>query len=105
MASWSLEQLILEHERRDHQRSAQEISSRCKALRGEYYARRPAYRRTVLLAGGRLSEASQRRLGLQPGGDWQAEIDAAIARHGPHARVLVLPNATMTLPLERYHSF
>lgn len=105
MAEWSFERVILEHERRDQQRSAREISSRCKAIRGEYYARRPAYRRTVILAGGRLSAAAQRRLGLRPGGDWQAEIDAALTRYGPHARVLVLPDAFTTLPLERMHSF
>lgn len=104
MAEWSFDQIFLEHERRDLQLPPRKISDRCKTIRGEYYRRRPGRTRHVVIVGDQLAPDGETRAYQHPAPTLQAAVDAAIAREGRDARVLVLPHATTTLPLVRFHT-
>jgi nickel-dependent lactate racemase len=103
MAGWSFDRIFLEHERRDLDLPPRAISDRCKAIRGEYYARRPGMTRHVIVVGEPLAADAESRLGHHHAPTLQAAIDQAVDREGRDARVVVLPEAATTLPLERLH--
>jgi nickel-dependent lactate racemase len=105
MASWSFDDIFKEHERRDQQRSPREISDRCKAIRGEYYARRPGYHCDLVQVGAPVSKATAERRGIRTAASVERALAEALEKHGRDARVLVLPEAATTLPLERLHTF
>jgi hypothetical protein len=104
-ASWTFDQIFLEHERRDQQRTPREISDRCKSIRGEYYARRPGYLCDVVFAVNRPAESviTKNKARFEP--DLQRAVDEALERLGRDARVLVLPEAANTLPMPQFHTF
>jgi len=104
MASWSFDRIFLEHERRDLDLPPRKISDRCKTIRGEYYSRRPGMTRHVVVVGEPLAEDAKTRLGHHLAPSLQAAVDEALRREGRDARVLVLPQAATTLPLERFHT-
>ena len=104
-ASWTFDQIFLEHERRDQQRTPREISDRCKSIRGEYYARRPGYLCDVVFAINRPAETVLTKNNARFEPDLQRAVDGALERLGPEARVLVLPEAANTLPMPRFHTF
>ena len=56
-------------------------------------------RADVCLVSDGIDDADARALGFAPYHDVQSAVDAAIARHGPRARVAVLPRAPDTLPI------
>ena len=103
MAGWSFDQVFMEHERRDLDLQPRAISDRCKAIRGEYYVRRPGMTRHVIVVGEPLAAGAESRLGHHHARSLQAAVDEAVAREGRDARVVVLPEAATTLPLERLH--
>lgn len=103
MATWEYDRLFLEHERRDLNLPPRAVSDRCKAIRGEYYARRPGHTRRVIVVGEPLAQDAAERLGHQHADTLQQALDVAIRREGPEARILVMPYAATTLPLERFH--
>lgn len=105
MATWSFDRIFLEHERRDLDLPPRRISDRCKSIRGEYYARRPGMTRHVMVVGAPLADDAETRLGHHPAPSLQSAIDSAIEREGTNARVVVLPQAATTLPLEHLHTF
>jgi hypothetical protein len=104
-ASWTFDQIFVEHERRDQNRTPREISDRCKSIRGEYYARRPGYLCDAVFAINRPSETVLKKNNARFEADLQRAVDAALERHGPGARVLVLPEAANTLPMPQFHTF
>ncbi|HXI16604.1 MAG TPA: lactate racemase domain-containing protein [Chloroflexota bacterium] len=104
-SSWSFDQIFVEHERRDQQRSPREISDRCKSIRGEYYARRAGYLCDVVFAINRPSETVIRKNEARFEESLQKAVDAALDRLGKDARVLVLPEAANTLPMPQFHAF
>lgn len=104
MAEWSFDQIFLEHERRDLQLPPRKISDRCKTIRGEYYRRRPGRTRHVVIVGDKLAPDAETRAYQHSAPTLQAAIDEAIEREGRDARLLILPHATTTLPLERFHT-
>lgn len=104
MAGWSFDQIFLEHERRDNTLPPRQISDRCKTIRGEYYRRRPGVTRHVVVVGPPLSPDAGTRARQHSASTLQEAIDQAIARHGPESRVVILPHASTTLPLERFHA-
>jgi len=104
-ASWTFDQIFLEHERRDQQRTPREISDRCKSIRGEYYARRPGYLCDVVFAVNRPSDLVIKRNDARFEPDLQRAVDEALSKLGPGARVLILPEAANTLPMPQFHSF
>jgi hypothetical protein len=104
-ASWTFDQIFLEHERRDQQRTPREISDRCKSIRGEYYARRPGYLCDVVFAVNRPAETVLTKNNARFEPDLQRAVDGALEHLGPEARVLVLPEAANTLPMPRFHTF
>jgi hypothetical protein len=104
-ASWTFDQIFVEHERRDQQRTPREISDRCKSIRGEYYARRPGYLCDVVFAINRPTETVLRKNNARFEASLQKAVDEALARHGKDARVLVLPEAANTLPMPKFHTF
>ena len=104
MATWTFDQIFIEHERRDLQLPPRKISDRCKTVRGEYYRRRPGRTRHVVIVGDQLAPDAETRAYQHAAPTLQAAIDDAIAREGRDARVVVLPHATTTLPLERFHT-
>lgn len=103
MASWTFDRVFVEHDRRDLDLSPREISDRCKTIRGEYYARRPGETRNVIVVGAPLALDAEARLRHQSAPTLQAAVDAALAREGSDASVVVMPEAASTLPLERLH--
>ncbi len=105
MPTWRFDQIFLEHERRDLGLPARAMSDRCKTIRGEYYRRRPGVTRHVIVVGEALAPDAENRLGHHPAPSLQAAVDTALAREGREARVVILPNASTTLPLERFHTF
>ena len=104
MASWPFDRLFLEHERRDLDLPPRKISDRCKSIRGEYYARRPGHTRHVIIVGEPWAEDPENRLRHHRAPSLQAAIDEALDREGSSARVVILPQAATTMPLERFHS-
>lgn len=105
MASWSFDRIFLEHERRDLNLPPRKISDRCKTIRGEYYSRRPGMTRNVIVVGEPIARdaADAARLGHKFAPDLQSAVDEALRREGKDARVVVMPQAATTLPLERFH--
>ena len=103
--SWTFDQIFVEHERRDQQRTPREISDRCKSIRGEYYARRPGYLCDVVFSINRPSEMVMARNNARFEPSLQRAVDAALASLGAGARVLVLPEAANTLPMPKFHTF
>jgi hypothetical protein len=104
-SSWTFDQIFIEHERRDQQRTAREISDRCKSIRGEYYARRPGYLCDVVFAVNRPAETVIAKNNATFEADLQRAVDAALERLGRDARVLILPEAANTLPMPHFHDF
>ena len=104
-ASWTFDQIFVEHDRRDQQRTPREISDRCKSIRGEYYVRRPGYLCDVVFAINRPPDTVLTKNNARFDGDLQHAVDEALSRLGKDARVLVLPEAANTLPMPRFHSF
>jgi hypothetical protein len=104
-SSWTFDQIFVEHERRDQNRTPREISDRCKSIRGEYYARRPGYLCDVVFAANRPSEIVLQRNRARFEPDLQRAVDAALDRLGRDARVLILPEAANTLPMPQFHTF
>jgi nickel-dependent lactate racemase len=104
MATWSFDQIFMEHERRDNTLPPRKISDRCKTVRGEYYRRRPGHTRNVIVVGPQLAPDAETRAYQHPASTLQEAIDMALARHGHDARVVIVPNASTTLPLERFHT-
>lgn len=103
MAHWSFDQIMLEHERRDLDLPPRKISDRCKTIRGEYYKRRPGRTRHVTVVGEPLAEDASWRLGHHAAPTLQKAVDEALKREGGGAKLLLLPQASTTLPLEHYH--
>ena len=104
-ASWSFDQIFLEHERRDQQRTPREISDRCKSIRGEYYARRPGYLADIVFAINKPSHTAIKKSNAAFDPDLQHAVDAALDRLGKDTRVLVLPEVANTLPMPHFHTF
>ncbi len=104
-ASWAFDQIFVEHERRDQQRTPREVSDRCKSIRGEYYARRPGYLCDVVFAINRPSETVIKKNNARFEADIQRAVDEALDRQGNDARVLILREAANTLPMPQFHSF
>ena len=104
-ASWTFDQIFIEHERRDQQRTPREVSDRCKSIRGEYYARRPGYLADVVFAINRPAESVITKNNATFDANLQHAVDAALDRLGKDARVLVLPEAANTLPMPEFHTF
>jgi lactate racemase len=104
-ASWTFDEIFMEHERRDQQRTPREISDRCKSIRGEYYARRPGYLCDVVFAVNRPTETVMTKNRARFEADLQVAVDAALAKHGKDAHVLILPEAANTLPMPEFHTF
>lgn len=104
MASWTFDQIFVEHDRRDLTLPPRSVSDRCKTIRGEYYARRPGETRHVIVVGAPLAVDASTRLRHHAAPTLQAVVDEALAREGGSASVVVMPEAASTLPLERLHS-
>jgi hypothetical protein len=104
-ASWTFDQIFVEHERRNQQRTPREISDRCKSIRGEYYARRPGYLCDVVFAVNRPAETVLTKNNARFETDLQRAVDAALERLGRDARVVILPEAANTLPMPHFHTF
>lgn len=104
MATWTFDQIFIEHERRDLRLPPRKISDRCKTIRGEYYRRRPGKTRHVIVVGEPLTPDAETRAYHHFAATLQEAIDAAIEREGRQASVLILPHASTTLPLERFHT-
>ena len=104
-ASWTFDQIFIEHERRDQQRTPREISDRCKSIRGEYYSRRPGYLADVVFAINQPSETVLTKNNATFTPDLQQAVDAALDRLGKDGRVLVLPEVANTLPMPEFHKF
>jgi nickel-dependent lactate racemase len=103
MASWRFDQIFQEHERRDNDLEPRKISDRCKTIRGEYYRRRPGMTRHVIVVGEPLAPDAEWRANQHLAETLQQAIDQAIAREGKDASVVIVPHASTTLPLERFH--
>jgi nickel-dependent lactate racemase len=104
MASWSFDQIFQEHERRDNELEPRKVSDRCKTIRGEYYRRRPGMTRNVIIVGEPLAPDGEWRSGQHLAETLQEAVDQAIAREGRSASVVIVPHASTTLPLERFHT-
>lgn len=104
-ASWTFDQIFIEHERRDQQRTPREISDRCKSIRGEYYARRAGYLCNLIFAVNRPSDLALRRNNARFVADLQQAVDSALATLPKDAHVLILPEAANTLPMPQFHTF
>lgn len=103
MAGWTFDRIFIEHDRRDLDLPPRRISDRCKTIRGEYYARRPGMTRHVVVVGEPLAGDAGTRLGHHSAPSLQAAVAEAIEREGRSAKVLLMPEAATTLPLERFH--
>jgi hypothetical protein len=104
-ASWTFDQIFMEHDRRDQNCTPREISDRCKSIRGEYYARRAGYLNDVVFAVNRPSDLALGRNNARFEPNLQRAVDEALERQGPNARVLILPEAANTLPMPQFHTF
>ena len=104
-ASWTFDQIFMEHDRRDQDRTPREISDRCKSIRGEYYARRPGYLTDVVFAINKPSATVITKNNATFTPSLQQAVDEALSRLGTDARVLVLPEAANTLPMPKFHTF
>ena len=105
MPTWRFDQIFLEHERRDMRLPERAMSDRCKTIRGEYYRRRPGMMRHVIVVGEPLAANAEARLGHHSASSLQEAIDEALRREGRNARVVVLSQASTSLPLEHFHTF
>jgi nickel-dependent lactate racemase len=105
MPTWRFDQIFLEHERRDMDLPARMISDRCKTIRGEYYRRRPGITRHVIVVGEAMAPNAEVHLGHHRAPTLQDAVEQALRRAGRAARVVILPEAATSLPLEQFHTF
>ena len=99
----SFEELILEYERRNWDLSRHAFHMRRRSLWSEHHVRRPFFDHDVILVGGKISPRILKRYNATNTIPLNEAIDVAIERHGKNARVLVMPEAASTLPLEKFH--
>ena len=99
----SFEELILEYERRNWDLSRYDFHMRRRSLWSEHHVRRPFFDHNVILVGGKVSSRILKRYNATNTISLNDAIDEAIERHGKTARVLVIPEAESTLPLEKFH--
>jgi hypothetical protein len=60
--------------------------------------------RNVIIVGEPLAPDGEWRSGQHLAGTLQEAVDQAIAREGQSASVVIVPHASTTLPLERFHT-
>lgn len=101
--TWSLEEVVLDHERADLPLKGRELSRYRRDIWGEHRRRRAAYETHVTLVGGKVSERLLKQLSMHHVASLDGTLEEAIRRYGRGPRMLVLPDAPSTLPLERLH--
>ena len=99
----SFEELILEYERRNWDISRHAFHMRRRSLWSEHHVRRPFFDHNVILVGGKISPRILKRYNATNTIPLNDAINEAIERHGKNARMLVMPEAASTLPLEKFH--
>lgn len=101
--SLSFAELILEYERRNWDMPRKEFHLQRRKLWSEHHVRRPFFDHDVILTGGKVHNRVLKRYGARNSLSPAEAVNEAIERHGNNARVLVMPKAASTLPLERFH--
>jgi len=99
----SFEELILEYERRNWDMPRKEFHLQRRKLWSEHHTRRPFFDHNVILTGGKVHNRILKRYGAKNSLSPDEALAEAIERHGKGGRVLVMPKAVSTLPLERFH--
>ncbi len=99
----SFEELILEYERRNWDMPRKEFHLQRRKLWSEHHVRRPFFDHNVILTGGKVHDRILKRYGAKNSLSLGEALDEAIERHGQNARLLVMPKAASTLPLEKLH--
>ena len=99
----SFEELILEYERRNLDMPRKEFHLQRRKLWSEHHVRRPFFDHNVILTGGKVHNRILKRYGAKNTLAINEALGEATERHGKNARVLVMPKAVSTLPLERLH--
>ncbi|MEM3045571.1 MAG: lactate racemase domain-containing protein [Candidatus Bathyarchaeia archaeon] len=98
LANSSLETVVQRMERREWRTPEDWLHiMRASAGKARYYYHR------VLLAGGKASPRTLRGLNAEHRESLEEAVREALNRAGGKPRVLILPEATTTLPLEHYH--
>jgi len=96
----SFEELIVEYERRNWNMPRKEFHLQRRRLWSEHHVRRPFFDHDVILTGGRVHNRILKRYGARNSLSLSEALDEALERHGKGVRVLVMPKANSTLPLE-----
>ncbi len=100
---WTYDQLLLARERRGWQ-TPEEIVQYSRALHREIYLRRPGRHCELVQVGAPLREVIGKSRKIRACESLQRAVDEATERHGQDARIVVLPRARTTFPLERFHA-
>jgi hypothetical protein len=103
LAELTVGELARRHEKRDWRGKPIEIAARLRAIRNAYFARKPVFVRSIILAGSDLPVGALEHLGVEQTETLQEAVDIVADRHGPDAQVALVPDASTTLCLPELH--